>query len=368
IHGSEDFGRATKGAAIAYKARALLYAASPLFEGVATWNQVADACEELFNLGIYSLSSDYEGMFLNPTDPEILFFKQFITIQGPTVEFDLGYYTPSGGHNIEEWRLPNGNAGWSGENPIMNLVDEFETLDGEIPVLGYTGQNDDLTPIINANAIGYDLDRPYENRDPRLTYSIVYDGATINGREVQFWECGTDSRCDEVAFNWNGAELDHTIRKGLDPTWEPVPGISSPTPFVYMRLAEVYLTYAEAQYHLGNSGVAIDYVNRVRSRVGMPGIENSQSGSDLLTKIKHERKVELAFEGNRWYDARRWMDAEIDFADDAVGLEVMRDESSGRKSYRYFVQQERSFPPSHYLFPIPFEELSKTNWQQNLGY
>lgn len=369
-HSGDDFGRATKGAALALKARALLYGASPLFQGVVDWQDVADACEELFDLGVYSLSSDFKGMFLNPSDPEIIFFKQFIGTQGPNTNFSLGYYTPSGGHNIDEWRLPNGTAGWSDENPLMNLVDEFETIEGEIPVLGYTGSDENLTPIFNALATSYDPNSPYQNRDPRLTYSVVYDGSTVNGREVQFWECGTDSRCVNVPFNWNGAEIDHTIRKGIDETWEPNAGISSSTPFVYMRLAEFYLTYAEAQYHLGNTGIAQQYVNMVRSRSGvnMPPIESSQSGADLLTKIKHERKVELAFEGNRWYDARRWMDAESDFGADAIGLEVIRNETTGDKTFRYFVRQQRSFPPSHYLFPLPFEEISRTNWQQNPGY
>jgi hypothetical protein len=169
---------------------------------------------------------------------------------------------------------------------------------------------------------------------------------------------------------WNGALIDHTIRKGLDLNWVPGQNLNSQTPYIYMRLAEFYLTYAEANYHLGKMDVATHYVNRVRSRSGvnMPPIENSLTGMDLLQKIKHERKIELAFEGNRWYDARRWMDAETDFAKDAVGLQVTLDESTGNKNYRYFIQQERSFPQSHYLFPIPFEEISKTNWTQNPGY
>jgi hypothetical protein len=94
--------------------------------------------EDLFDLGTYSLFSDFQGMFLNGRDPEVIFFRQFVGIQGPRINFQLGYYTPSGGHNIEEWRLPNGNAGWSQENPLMNLVDEIETLSGEILVVGYT--------------------------------------------------------------------------------------------------------------------------------------------------------------------------------------------------------------------------------------
>ncbi len=371
-HAGGDFGKATKGAALALRARALLYGASPLFGSSSpeAWQKVATACEDLFNLGEYTLSSDFKGMFLNVQDPEIIFSKQFVGIQGPEVNFQLGYYTPSGGHYIEEWRLPNGNAGWSQENPLMNLVDEFETLSGEIPVIGYTGAENNLTPLLNAKATDYDPTDPYKNRDPRLAYSIFYDGAMINDREIEFWECGKDSRCESVQFWWNGALIDHTIRKGLDLNWKPGAGLASTTPYIYMRLAEFYLTYAEAQYHLGNTGLAAQYVNLVRARPGvnMPPIESSQTGADLLDKIKHERKIELAFEGNRWYDARRWLDAEHDFGRDAVGLNVIKDEVTGNKTYRYFIQQQRSYPVSHYLFPIPAEEMNKTNWTQNPGY
>lgn len=366
------FGRATRGAAFALKARALLYGASPLFNASdpIRWQKVADACEALFDLGVYALSDDYQGLFLDVRDPELIFFKQFSGMRGPEINFREGYYTPRGGHNIEEWRLPNGNTGWSQENPLMNLIDEYETLSGSIPVTGYTGQPNNLSPILNPAASDYDPDNPYANRDPRLGYSIFYDGSMINGREIQFWECGDDSRCEDVEGWWNGALLDHTIKKGLDLSWVPGLGVNSVTPYVYMRLSEFYLTYAEAQYHLGNPAVAIQYVNAVRSRPGvnMPPIESSLGDMSLLDKIKHERKIELAFEGNRWYDARRWLDAENDFGEDAVGMEVIRDENTGSRTFRYFVQQPRSFPSSHYLFPIPAEEMVKTNWTQNPGY
>lgn len=371
-HAGGDFGKVTKGAALALRARALLYGASPLFgaSSLADWQKVATACEALFNLNAYALSSDFQGMFLNVQDPEIIFAKQFAEIQGPKVNFQLGYYTPSGGHFIEEWRLPNGNAGWSQENPLMNLIDEFETLSGEIPVMGYTGNEANLTPLLNVHATDYNPSDPYKNRDPRLTYSIFYDGVVLNDRAVEFWECGTDSRCENIQFWWNGALIDHTIRKGLNLSWKPGAGVASTTPYVYMRLAEFYLTYAEAQYHLGNAGLAAQYVNMVRARPGvnMPPIESAQTGSGLLDKIKHERKIELAFEGNRWYDARRWLDAAHDFGKDAVGLNVIKDEVTGNKTYRYFIQQQRAFPVSHYLFPIPAEEINKTNWTQNPGY
>ena len=127
------------------------------------------------------------------------------------------------------------------------------------------------------------------------------------------------------------------------------------------------MTYAEAQYHLNNPSLAVQYVNLVRARssVNMPAITG---GSDLLEKIKHERKIELAFEGNRWYDARRWRDAQVDFSKNAIGVEVIRNASTGQKSYRYFLHQQRSFPENHYLWPIPIEEILKSNIAQNPGY
>jgi hypothetical protein len=144
--------------------------------------------------------------------------------------------------------------------------------------------------------------------------------------------------------------------------------VGSDQPWIYMRLAEFYLTYAEAQYHLGNEATANEYVNRVRNRTGVNMPDIAASGEELLEKIKHERKIELAFEGNRWYDARRWKDAASDFADRVIGVEVIRDPDTSEKSYRYFVQQERAFPESHYFWPIPFEEITKSDLIQNPGY
>jgi len=369
----EDFGRVTKGAAIGLKARILLYAASPLFsESVdpVKWQAVADACEELFELDEYQLSDDYQGMFLDPMNQEIIFFKQFIDQYGEVVVDKPGdyYYHYTGGHRIDEWRFPNGSGGWVSENPLQNFIDQYETLSGEIPVLGYTGSSDNLTPVLNPAALDYDPDHPYENRDPRLSYSVYYDGAIFKGREIEMWWTGLDSRDPNVDWWWNGTRLGYGIRKSLDESWSYTSMVGSDQPWIYMRLAEFYLTYAEAQYHLGHEAIAIDYVNLIRSRNGvdMPAI--SGSGTDLLEKIKHERKIELAFEGNRWYDARRWRDAESDFSRNVVGVEVNRDPGTTEKSYRYFIQQERNFPEHNYFWPIPFEEITKSDLTQNPGY
>ena len=372
-----NLGRITKGAAIGLKIRALMFNASPLFNTTndnSRWQLVSDACEELFNLSQYSLSSDYKGLFLNPMDSEVIFFKQFIEQYGPEVT-DVSsdfYYHYTGGHKLNEWRFPNGDAGWVSENPRQEFVDQYETITGVIPVQGYAGNQNNLIQIINPDARGvYNPSRPYENRDPRLGYSVLHDGARFKERELEFWWGGKDSRDPNVDGWWNGSRLGYGIRKGLNENWSVNDNVGSQQPWIFMRLSEFYLTYAEAQYHLGNTGLAIDYVNYIRGRngVNMPPIDAS---GDLLKKIKHERKIELAFEGNRWYDARRWKDAGVDFAKDIVGVEIQKNPVNGNKSYKYIYFEgstgNRSFPENHYLWPIPIEEILKSNLQQNLGY
>jgi starch-binding outer membrane protein, SusD/RagB family len=372
-----SFGRITKGAAIGLKIRALMFDASPLFNTTndnSKWQLVSDACEQLFNLNQYSLSTDYKGLFLNPMDAEVIFFKQFIDQYGPVVVdvFSDFYYHYTGGHKIDEWRFPNGDLGWISENPRQEFIDEYETINGEIPVVGYAGNPNNLIQIINPNARSvFNPARPYENRDPRLRYSVLFDGAPFKDRNLEFWWGGKDSRNPDVDAWWNGSRLGYGIRKSLDESWSIEANVGSDQPWIYMRLSEFYLTYAEAQFHLGNTGVAVNYVNLIRGRngVNMPPINAS---GDVLKKIKHERKIELAFEGNRWYDARRWKDAERDFAKDIVGVEVLRNPTTGNKSYRYFYFEggtgKRSFPENHYLWPIPIEEILKSNLQQNPGY
>lgn len=372
-----EFGRITKGAAMGLKIRALLFNASPLFNETndeTKWQHVSDACEELFDLGQYNLSADYQGLFLSAMNPEVIFFKQFINQFGFELVDEVSdfYFHYRGGHSIDEWRFPNGDGGWISENPRQEFIDQYEmTFSGVIPVLGYSGNSSNLTPIINPEAFDYNPNQPYANRDPRLGYSVLHDGNQFKGRELEFWDGGKDSRNTDVDFWWNGSRLGYGIRKSLDESWSLDSGTGSNQPWIYMRLAEFYLTYAEAQYHLNNLPVAVEYVNKVRSRqdVNMPPIDAS---GDLLRKIKHERKIELAFESNRWYDARRWLDAEVDFAKDIVGVEIIRNPLDASKSYRYFYFEDgignRSFPQNHYLWPIPIEEIQKSNLEQNPDY
>jgi len=345
-----DFGRVTKGASMALKARMLLYAASPLWNtanDVNKWQKAAEAAEAVINLGIYNLDPDYKGLFLNSKSPEIIFQRLY------TTEYSNGFDWPN---------TPNGWTGWSATCVLQGLVDSYEMEDGTMP---------DPSKYDTAT------ENPWKGRDPRFYSSIVCDGQNFRDKTVDFWisadektggkdsEFGTD--------NWNHSKTHYTIRKfmneSLTSPWEDKGSQS----WIYCRLAEIYLNYAEAKFHSGDESTAREYLNkiRLRARGGKTGIlpDVTASGEDLLKAIQHERRIELAFEDQRFYDVRRWKIAEQTENVDAKGIKIVKNED-GTKSYSIVKVDVRSFTaPNHYLFPIPNSEIRKNNLlEQNPGY
>lgn len=218
-----NFGRATKGAAMAMKARMLLHAASPLWNIAneqSKWQLAADAAKAVIDLGIYSLDSDYKSLFLDAKSPEIIFQRLY------TTEYDNGF----------DWtNTPNGWTGWSATCVLQEMVDSYEMEDGSMP---------DPSMYVTAT------EDPWKGREPRFYASIVCDGQNFRDGVVDFWinedgqtggkdsEYGTD--------NWNKSDTHYTIRKFMDESltapWED----KGSQPWIYCRLAEVYLNYAEA--------------------------------------------------------------------------------------------------------------------------
>lgn len=144
----DNFGRATKGAALAMKARMLLYAASPLWnpsDDKSKWEAAAKAAEEVMALG-YSLDADYKGLFLDPMSPEIIFQRLYNT------EF---------GHWYDWYNSTNGWGGYSCTAVLQEMVDSYEMEDGTMP-------DADVYASATAN--------PWAGRDPRLYASVVCDG------------------------------------------------------------------------------------------------------------------------------------------------------------------------------------------------
>lgn len=356
----DDFGRATKGAALAYKARALLYMASPLFNPSndrSKWQAAADATKAVIDLKddsgnlVYELDTDYAGLFLNNKSKEIIFQRIF------TSEF---------GHYTQQYELPSGyGESWASSNVTQELVDAYEMKDGKLPT--------DPTS-------SYDLQNPYADREPRFYASILYDGAPFKGREVECWvnanaedifNSGLDSDKNPIG-DWNASRTRYTMRKFMDESI-PTGQVFCPQPWIYMRFAEMYLNYAEAMYQLGEESTCREYLNiiRHRARSGQTDVlpDITVSGEALWQKVINERRIELAFEEHRYWDVRRWKIADVTENITIHRMMITKDLSTGIKTYAIDELQTRRFYSQHYFFPIPRSEMEKDpNLEQNTGY
>lgn len=339
------------------KSRMLLYAASPWW-GVRTYEEAADAAEEVIELcgglGVNNLDPDYQGLFLNPESPEIIFQR---------------LYNQEYGHYFDAENSPNGWHGYSATCVTQEMVDSYEKRGGVMPD---TQWYDDKTTT-TAN--------PWEDRDPRFYASIVCDGQSFRDGEAEFYvnEDGTTGGKDSEygTDNWNYSETHYTIRKFMDEALINLWSEKAYHPWIYCRLAEIYLNYAEAKYFCGDEVTARQYVNFVRERARnmaedptnmLPDV--TESGDALLKKIQQERKVELAFEEHRYFDVRRWKIAEDTQVGQFHGIKITK-KADGTKTYTISnVGNPRKFiSPNHYLAPIPnYERRKNSALEQNPGY
>lgn len=342
-----NIGKITKGTAMACKARALLYMASPLnnpSNDQSLWQKAADAAKAIIDLGIYSLYPEYGKSYLASAlyNPEVIWAR--LTNQKLFPDF-----------SVEQSLFPNGYYGFGQVNPLQNMVDEYEMLSGKLP-------KDDPA---------YDPQNPYINRDPRFYDCILYDGAMFQGRQVEtFIPNGKDTN-EGTVTPWNAGETGYYVRKFLDESIVNPGGTNSgDSPWPFFRYNEVLLNYAEAKYYLGDEATCRQYINMIRSRpsVNMPPV--TESGLALLEKLRHERKIELYFEEHRWFDVRRWKIAPEVLSLPGRAVVINRDIVTGVKTYTYLDNfQPRFFPDKFYYLPIPQDEMNKNpKLVQNPGY
>jgi hypothetical protein len=334
-------GRASADACKALRARILLYAASPMNNpgnDKIKWEKARDASLEVMNLPGYELSDNYRDIFLEKNNREVIFKRE---------------YTKANGHRMNLFNSPNGFDGWGGNCPLQNLVDDYE--------MKATGKR----PIEEGS--GYDSTHPYEGRDPRFYASVLYNGAIYRGREVEvFIPKGKDSSEGDVG-SWNTSLTGYYLYKFMDES--QLLSETNTQPWVFFRLAEFYLNYAEAQYHLGNEAECRDAINIVRRRKGVEMPLVTESGSKLMERLYNERRIELSFENHRYFDLRRWLIAEFYENIDAMGVQVIK-KDDGIFKYNSITVLERKFLPQHYLLPIPRAEIlkSKNTLVQNPQY
>ncbi|RHR37292.1 RagB/SusD family nutrient uptake outer membrane protein [Parabacteroides sp. AF18-52] len=334
-----NWGRASADVCKALRARVLLYWASPLVNtsnDITRWERARDANKEVMDLSGYSLSSNYKNIFLEATNEEIIFLRQF---------------TKANGHNMMVNNSPNGYDGNGGNCPLQNLVDDYE--------MKATG----LKPAETGS--GFDPNDPYKGRDPRFYMTVLYNGAMYKGRAVEtFTPGGKDS--SEGNSGWNTSLTGYYMFKFLDEN--QLVSETNTMPLIFFRLSEFYLNYAEAQYHLGAEDECRRAINEIRGRTGVEMPPVTATGDKLLEKVYQERRIELALENHRYFDLRRWKLAEKYENINAMGCGITL--NNGTYTYSPIKVLDRKFLPQHYWVPIPREEIVKSNYvlKQNPGY
>lgn len=341
-------GRATPDATLALKSRVLLYAASPLnnpSNDLTKWEKAAEAAEALIDK--YTLYHDYKNLFLEDNN-EIIFGR---------------YFTKSINHNINGLSGANSLYGGGHNHPAENIVMDYEMINGELPYSLDASNN-----IIANPGSGYDPKNPYLNRDPRFYASILYDGCIFQDHEIETFDGGIDSPLSSV-LPWNATMTGYYLYKFIDPSKSVNLRTDdlSTNPWIFFRYGEILLNYAEAKFELGDEDAARKSINLIRARVNMPPVNSS--GVDLRNKIRHERRIELAFEGHRFFDVRRWKILEEVSTKQILGMQI-RKAQNGDKSYDIKVVAPVAYYEQHLKLPIPRTEIDKSGGAliQNTGY
>ncbi|RYF57213.1 MAG: RagB/SusD family nutrient uptake outer membrane protein, partial [Cytophagaceae bacterium] len=135
------------------------------------------------------------------------------------------------------------------------------------------------------------------------------------------------------------------------------------------RLAEIYLNYAEAKFELGDEATCRDYLSRVRARVGMPALPATVTGEALRQRVYNERRIELAMEGHRFFDVRRWKIAADVESRPIMGMDITRNLTTGATTYTPVQLAARKFEERMYLLPIESTEIRRnSNLTQSPGW
>lgn len=353
----EDDGRFTKAAAMALKIRVLLFAASPLFnddapylEGEASsqlmtwygdkqqsrWDRVVKACEEFVDaqnrLGVYELVNtgnprqDFQDAWYKRANGEVLISTR-VRYTCPDIWDGDFYFMQS--------------AGVYGTScPTTNYIDMFSNADGTPFSLDW----DNLPAGAN----------PFANRDIRLYETLLIPGDSYRGRTAETWVGGQDLN----AMNKTGSAMRKFLLEMDNATL-----VGSVIHWPYMRLAEVYLSYAEALNEVGRTGEAYQWVEKVRSRVGLPAMDRNLSQTDFREMLLNERCCEFGYEEVRWFDIIRWK-READFRKTLYGLTIELDDPDTKsfKCTRWPIPDrywKNAWSPKWYLGAFPSEEINK---------
>ena len=329
-------GRLNQGMAYAFITRAMLYAGR--------WDAVVSAANAVQELG-YSLEPNYAdacGKTLAEGNREAIFQYYFNAGKSITHSFDA-MYSPGGDFAVNDMK------GGAYAVPTQEMVESYELATGGFPSWSAWHGSTTNTP-------------PYAQLEPRFHATILYNGSPWKGRNIEPYVGGTDG--------WAAWKTDkepkgktvtgYYLRKLVDESFDVTTSGGS-HPFTFLRYGEVLLNKAEACYRLQDNAGANAAVRAIRARVKLPYTD--KSGESLWKAIVQERKVELAFEGLRYWDLRRWNAAAKPYPEGLSGyqqhgLKIEKEGDIYRYTYVSVDEKDRNFPERLYRFPMPESELS----------
>ncbi len=421
-------GRPTAGVALALRSRLLLHAASPLFNNrgaslyanwknaggedlIATaykaekWKDAADAALEVINTGRYQLYKVYNtqnvgGENVNVIDPYQSLTKAFFDINskeiiwGVNMRADATYYQRCTPRGVQ-------NQAWGGFGVTQQHVDAYAMSSGRYPVepvysgRGYqanilpkaeTGYSEEgftkgFVHPYDGLTNGIDIYNMYVNREPRFYVNITWSGmrypysvtankpVEANSTIVGFYNGGNSGLTSDAAQR-NFSLTGYTVRK-LNPRENNLSNVPQWTFFLwpYIRLAEVYLNYTEAMIEYDPAQLDFKYWDELRERAGLPGIRTVYPGIEndqnkLREMIRRERQVELAFEGFRFFDVRRWQIAEQTDAGPVYGMNIMNKDHNPNGDFwkrTPTTRTNRVFNKKQYFWPMLQRQMDRDN-------
>ncbi len=284
---AKDAGRATKGAAWALKGETELYAYPKWADAAATHKKIMES-----GAG-YDLYPDYGALFLPANENNV------------EAIFDIQYAANIRGNIKEKYWNPvkvSDGGGWGAVNPTQNLADDYEFRTGK--------------PKRKAPAL-FDPENPYNNRDKRFAATIISRRFPLESGVI-YTRLGVANNPNELDASGAGGKgrTGYFMKKAVDPAVGP--GNSSGGNSIIWRYAEVLLNYAEAQNEaVGPDESVYAAIKKVGLRAGLPELPANLTKDQMRARIRRREGWELAFEGKRFSDIRRWKTAEAIFAQTA---------------------------------------------------
>lgn len=387
----------TKGVALAVKAKLLMYAASPLFNGGYTealdlkdpsgkslfpaadpvkWSKALSATKAFIDYAQANGHQLYVAQTNGVDDPDKSVYELFQTYNSEII-----WATPNTGwggmdaDRLERRTTPRSEPNGLGSTSVVQeLVDDFYMKDGKpINTTSFLPASSLYSEAGFSSYDGVQVYNMYINREPRFYNTVFFAGRKwhISNKATYFHVGSANDRSGQAPLN--GYILYKRLNRRVHKTSPGVANVFRPS--IIFRLAEFYLLYAEALNEVdpGNPDV-LRYVNMIRKRGGIPNLEiinpAIKGNKDLQrAAIQRESRIELATEGQRYFDVRRWMIAERPEGrqgGDFFGMDMNGDATTFYRRARF---QTRVFERKLYLYPIPFTEMQKSkNLVQNPGW